>query len=207
MQLTMGRCAQVSSHWRLAARDADRLIAAVLTWRDATHRETIRGLMWRSSDPTRRRLGTKQMGSPVGRCEDALQDLCNKHFPDTWTPWQVRPHLPHDFMCVRFPRSPLGFWSHCDALSAAGSKHQVHTYRRANGGGKQQKAPQHPTHVAARVGVASFSGSQRVARCFLCVSRPGPGRVLARPVELRRGKNVSSPGESHRVGRWRRPKH
>lgn len=80
----------VSGCWRWgghaacqARRDPTRMSAALLSCR-----ETIRGMMWRSSDPDRRRLGRQtQQGAPVSRWEDQVQDLCNRH-THVWNPWQ-----------------------------------------------------------------------------------------------------------------------
>lgn len=61
---------------RLAAADEPRLLTAVLGLRDATRREAMRGLLCRSSDPDRHRLGTIRMGRPRARWEDHIQDTC-----------------------------------------------------------------------------------------------------------------------------------
>lgn len=73
---------------RLAAREPDRWISKILTWRDAAYRRSVRGLLWRSNDPTRQRVGRGSRHTTARRWDDPLQHVCGGHTQGL-QPWQV----------------------------------------------------------------------------------------------------------------------
>lgn len=64
---------------RLAHREPQRRIENILGWRDAACRLGARGLWWRQSDPTRRRLNRGGRLSTARRWDDLVQKLCDSH--------------------------------------------------------------------------------------------------------------------------------
>lgn len=70
-----------------SAREPERWIAKALGWRDAAFRRTVRGLLWRESDPTRQRLGRGDRLPTRRRWDDPVQKVCDAH-TEGLRPWQ-----------------------------------------------------------------------------------------------------------------------
>lgn len=77
----------------------EKWLAQAVAWKDATYRETMRGLHWQVADTDRRRLGRGLRWQDRRRSDDPLQAVVGLHCSGTHRPWSRATQHRQEWTC------------------------------------------------------------------------------------------------------------